>query len=463
MESLSLEFILAATGGRLPRECFNIKIRGVSTDTRTITEGCLYIALKGEHFDGNNFVEDAFKKGAYAAVAERPLENISRPVIIVNDTRAALLALAQAYRREYDIPVVGVTGSVGKTSTKEAVFSVLSQKYHTHKNEGNRNNEIGMPMSVFGLDRDCGAAVFEMGMSALGEISRLSRVAQPSVGIITNIGISHIGKLGSQKNILKAKLEILDGMKPGSTLILNGDDKLLCEYRQMVSGQKFPIKLRTYGISDKSGVYADNIKLSENGTEFDICYDGKRIHTKMLVPGRHNIYNALAAFCAGGELSVSPEEAVRGLAGYEPSGMRQKIIKCGGITIIEDCYNASPDSMRSGFDVLNTVRGGRGIAVLADMLELGDESQKAHEAVGHMAAQCGVDVLICYGDDSKYCCDGYTAEKPDGKCCFFSDKNELAKALLDIVKDGDTVLFKGSRGMKLEETVKMAYERWQNR
>lgn len=462
MEKISLGFILNATGGRLTRECFNIKISSVSTDTRKIKPGSLFIALRGERFDGHDFIETAFEKGAYAALSEKPVENTSRPVIMVKDTHSALLHLAQSYRMLFSIPVVGVTGSVGKTSTKDAISAVLSQKYKTHKNEGNLNNEIGMPMTVFGLDKTYGAAVFEMGMSGFGEISRLSRVAKPDVGVITNIGVAHIGKLGSRENILKAKLEIIDGMKPDGELILNGDNDLLSGYITEAKG-KLPIHLTSYGINSRSGVYANNIETTSEGSYFDINYHGGRIRAFMPVPGEHNIYNALAAFCVGMKLNVDPRLIVEGLASYKPSGMRQKIEKIGGVTFIEDCYNASPDSMAAAFGVLNAVKTGRSIAVLADMLELGDRSQQAHFDVGRNAAQSGVDVLLCCGNDARYICEGYDSVKTGGKSYFFEDKQLLGQALLDLLKAGDTVIFKGSRGMKLEETVKTVYEGWKNK
>lgn len=462
MEKISLDFILNATGGRLARESFNIKINGVTSDSRKITPGCLFIAIKGENFDGHEFIATAFEKGAFAALSEHPIDNVCRPVIIVKDTRAALLKLAQAYRMIFDVPVVGITGSVGKTSTKETIYSVLSQKYKTHKNEGNLNNEIGMPMSVFGLDRSHSAAVFEMGMSGFGEISRLTRVAKPDIGVITNIGISHIGKLGSRENILKAKLEITDGMNTDGELVLNGDNDMLRGYINEAAG-KLPMKITTYGIQSKDGVYADNIVSNAFGSSFDIHYDGKKIAARMPVPGEHNIYNALAAFCVGRSLDVEPEKAVTGLADYKPAGMRQKIENLRGVAFIADCYNASPDSMNAAFGVLNAVKKGRSIAVLADMLELGEESESAHTNVGKAAAQSGVELLLCCGSDAKYYCDGYNSLNNGGESCFFEDKQALAKALTDLLKEGDTVLFKGSRGMKLEEVMQSVYEGWKNK
>lgn len=465
MEKISLGFILSATGGRLGHESFNIKISGIATDSRTVAPGNLFLALRGENFDGHDYIATAFEKGAYAAVAEHPVEGVCRPVIVVKDTRTALLQLAQSYRMLFGIPVVGVTGSVGKTSTKDAIYAVLSKKYRTHKNEGNRNNEIGMPLSVFGLEKSHGAAVFEMGMSGFGEISRLSRVASPSVAIITNIGVSHIGKLGSRENILKAKLEILDGMKAGGELILNGDDDLLSSYMAEAK-ERLPIAVRSYGIKNRGGVYADNIEAGAGGSDFDIHFPGGKVRAHMPVPGEHNVYNALAAFCAGLSLRVDPQDAVAGLADFRPSGMRQKIGHIGGVTFIEDCYNASPDSMRAAFNVLSTVKKGRAVAVLADMLELGDASADAHREVGRAAAESGVDLLLCCGGDARYCCEGYNAVKCGGdygESCFFSDKKTLAATLTDLLREGDTVLFKASRGMKLEDTVQAVYEGWKHK
>lgn len=462
MDKISLGFILSATGGCLAREHYNVRVSGISTDTRTVKEGDLFIALRGDNFDGNDYIQTAFDKGAYAAVAEVAADSFSRPVITVTDTRAALLHLAASYRMNFAIPVIGVTGSVGKTSTKDTIHAVLSQKYLTHKNEGNRNNEIGMPMSVFGLERHHEAAVFEMGMSGFGEISRLTRVARPDIGVITNIGVSHIGKLGSRENILKAKLEIIDGMSKDGVLILNADNDLLGAYIKEAKG-KLPIEIVSFGIKDRSGVYADDISSGADGSDFTIHYGSKTIRAHMGVAGEHHIYNALAAFTVGLRLGVEPEAAVKGLSEFRPSGLRQNIKEVNGVSLIEDCYNASPDSMDAGFNVLSTVAKKRKIAVLADMLELGDESQKAHTKVGIAAAENGVDILLAYGDYARYYCEGYNSRKNGGESCFFDDKAALGKAITELLRNGDTVLFKGSRGMKLEEVIAAVNEGWKNK
>jgi UDP-N-acetylmuramoyl-tripeptide--D-alanyl-D-alanine ligase len=299
-----------------------------------------------------------------------------------------------------------------------------------------------------------------MGMSGIGEISRMSRVAKPSIGVITNIGISHIEKLGSQSNILKAKLEITDGMGSGGRLVVNGDDKLL-------SGLKLPGReIFTYGIEHEDcGIFADNIVVSQNSTQFDIHYEGGRVSARLPVCGRHNVYNALAAFACGRLLGITPEEAVEGFENYAPPGLRQKIEDFQGITLIKDCYNASPDSMNSAFDVLKTINvRGRRIAVLADMLELGSSARQAHADVGRAAFKNGADMLLAYGSNARFYCEGFeSAQKGSGlPCRHFSDKTELAGELAGIVKKGDAVLFKGSRGMMLEDVIDMACERWKS-
>lgn len=456
MEQITLDFILNATGGTLTRACFNSKCDDVSSDTRTIRPGSLFIALRGEHFDGNAYLETAFEKGATVALAERHCPGW--PVVLVDDAYQALRALAAAYRRRFSTPVVGVTGSVGKTSTKEMIFTVLSQVFHTHKNAGNLNNLIGMPMSVFGLERAHEAAVFEMGMSAFGEIAALSQIAAPDIGVITNIGISHMETLGSRENILKAKLEILEGMRPGGKLILNGDDALL------VGVQTDQVEIITYGMENKRCTYvAEQVTGGSDETTFQIRYPGGSIEARLPVVGKHNVYNALAAFAVGRALGMEPQTIVEGFLHYAPTGYRQKIEKLGGVTFIEDCYNASPDSMNAAFDVLNAVQpAGRKLAVLADMLELGKTAPEAHRAVGKAAAENGVDRLFSLGESARYYQEGFC--KNGGlQGTHFEEKSALIDALCNTLREGDAVLFKGSRGMRLEEVIQNVGERWTSR
>lgn len=460
MEKVTLDFIREAVGGELRGDGATV-VSGISTDTRAVLPGSLFIALRGENYDANDFLDTAFEHGAAACLAQRPCA--AGPTVVTGDTRAALLALAKAYRALFDIPVVGVTGSVGKTSTKDMIACVLSQKYDTLKNEGNRNNEIGMPLTVLGLMKKHGAAVFEMGMSGFGEISRMTAVARPRIAVMTNIGISHIEKLGTRENILKAKLEILEGLEKGGSLVLNGDDGLLKDAGREISSRSL------YGIDNKNCSYrAENIETGASGTQFDLVYPQGRIHVNLAVAGKHNVYNALAAFCCGQLLGVTPEQAAEGLGRFVPSGLRQKIEQTGGVTLIEDCYNASPDSMASAFALFGSMKvTGKRIAVLADMLELGQQARAAHLGVGSAVYKAGADVLLAYGDNAAYYCEGFESARggtSDGRICLhFDSKPALADSLMSILQKGDCVLFKGSRGMKLEDTIKTVCERWKNK
>ena len=427
-------------------------ITSVSTDSRKITGRCLFVALEGERFDGHQFVQSAIEQGAAAALVHKGEYDKSLPVIRVKNTGKALMALAAYYRSLFSVPVVGVTGSVGKTTTKDMTAAVLSARYKTIKTQGNLNNEIGLPMTVFSFDKDTQAAVIEMGMSNLGEIEALSKVAQPDIAIISNIGVSHLQTLKTRENILKAKLEILSGMKKGSPVLLNGDNDLL------VTVKNPDFKIYLYGIENPNVDFkAENIEERGTCTTFTVVYKEFRVPVTLPTIGVHNVLNALAAFGAGQLLGVPAEECAKALEGYAPSGMRQKIVDFHGITIIEDCYNASPDSMRAALTTLAGMKaGGRRFAVLADMLELGDISERSHFEIGKLAGDLKIDVLYCYGNMARFIVQG---AKQSGmkKCRIFEDKQELAEELKEELKPSDAVLFKGSRGMMLEDIINDLY------
>ncbi len=446
METLTLREIVGAVGGKTQTD-FDTEILSVSTDTRSITPGSLFVPIKGERFDGHDFIEKALELGAVAVLSERPIQG--ERIVSVPDTREAYLRLAGWYRRRFPVSVVGITGSVGKTTTKEMIAAVLESQYCTLKTEGNYNNEIGLPKTLLGLEGRHQMAVIEMGMSHFGEISRLSRAAAPNIGVITNIGVSHIENLGSRAGILAAKLEILDGMEPQSPLLLNADNDLLGQVSEELDRE-----LLYYGIeNDIAQIRAVDITEQNLSTEFDIVYYGKKIHLTLPTVGRHNVYNALAAFGVGLSMALSPEKMVAAIAGYTPTGMRQRIVSRNGMTLIEDCYNASPDSMRAAISVLTGMRcDGKRIAVLADMLELGELSEQAHREVGTLAAKSGVEQLFCYGEAAEALAQ---AAKANGltDTYHFETKEALAAALREQVKSGDCILFKGSRGMKLEEVI----------
>lgn len=429
------------------------QINSVCIDSRKVTPGCLFIAIRGDRFDGHDFVEKAFEEGAAAVLAHRE-PACAGPFVMVRDTREALLRLAGYYRRFFQIPVVGLTGSVGKTTTKEMTAAVLSKRYKTLKNEGNLNNEIGMPMTAFGLDLSFGAAVFEMGMSGLGEISRMARAAAPTVGVITNIGVSHMEQLGSRENILRAKLELLDGLEEYGPLILNGDDPLLAGAQ--IEGH--PVFY--YGIeAERCRVRAQEISQTEQQLSFTISYGYGSVRVQMPVVGMHFVYDALAAFTAGLILGVAPQAAAQALGEYQPAGMRQRVRQVNGVTILEDCYNASPDSTRAAVKALCMLDAKRHIAVLGDMLELGALSKEAHEQIGEFAARQGVDLLFTYGPQSAGTA---LAAKAAGlpQCRHETEKGALVQPLLQTLQKGDAVLFKASRGMRMEELIAAIYECW---
>ncbi len=429
-------------------------INRVSIDSRDVDENTLFFAIKGERFDGHDFVKEVAEKGVGAVVCHKPVE-CSAPVIYVDDTKDALLDFASLYRHSIeDLNVIALTGSVGKTTTKEMVACVMAQSGETLKTEGNFNNEIGVPKTLFRLSETTKNAVIEMGMDGFNQISVLAKCVKPDCAIITNIGVSHIEILGSREGILQAKMEMLDGLKKGSSLFLNGDNDLLAT----VKNDDYNIVF--FGIENKNcDILAEDIKEMGLSTEF-VAIKGE-IRQKITIPtvGIHNVYDALSAFAVGLEYGISPEKIAKGLENYTPSGMRQRIREVGGITVIEDCYNASPDSQKAGLNSLCKIAKGRKIAVLGDMLELGDYSEIAHRSVGEYVAECKIDMLYTFGEQSKYLAD--SAKRIGMNSVFvFTDKSELINTLLNEIKTGDTLLFKASRGMKLEEVFEKIYEQW---
>ena len=448
MEVLNIKEIAAACNG----ECFgDAEITNAVIDTRKITKGCLFICIKGERFDAHTFIDEAIEKGASAVMI---CEDIAPgcPYIKVGDTAKALLDMAGYYRSKFNIPVVGLTGSVGKTTTKEFTYLVVNSKYNAIKTQGNLNNEIGVPQMLFQIDNSIEAAVIEMGMNHFGEISRIVSAVKPTVGLITNIGVSHIENLGSRDGILKAKLEICEGLQEGAPLILNGDDDKL----NTVKDNKH--KIYFYGI-ENGDFKAESIEENNGSTTFTVSYFSKKQKITIPTIGIHNVYNALAAFAVGYFIGADSEKSAQALSQYVPAGMRQKTVCVGGITSIEDCYNASPDSMRAALRTLHDTQGGKKIAVLADMLELGDYSKTAHKSVGEMAAENKIDYLFAYGENAKY----YVQSAKDNglvNAFLFDNKEDLSEKLAETASRGDVVIFKGSRGMRLEDVINSVYKKW---
>ncbi|MGN0686641.1 MAG: UDP-N-acetylmuramoyl-tripeptide--D-alanyl-D-alanine ligase [Oscillospiraceae bacterium] len=442
--------ICSAVGGRLFGDGDTV-VSGVSTDTRTIEKGCLYVAVKGERFDGNDFIAQAAENGAAAVITDRKkgAGGYGVPTVLVDDSRAAQLALARYHRNRFDVKLCGVTGSVGKTSTKDMIYAVLSAGFSTLKTEGNFNNDIGLPKTLFRLDGSYRAAVIEMGMSDLGEISVLSKASEPDCAVITNIGYCHIENLKTRENILRAKLEILSGAKENAPLIINGDD----EYLSTVS--VIGRRVIRFGLGENCDVRAENIVHPDNGESFELVADGKRYSCKVPVSGEHHVMNALAAFCVGTEFGMSADEIIPAFMNYEASGMRQKTEEHNGVTFILDCYNASPTSMKSSLSVLGgTKANGRKIAVLGDMLELGEMSRQLHEMVADYVTE-NAQAAFLLGEEMAACRDRLSQQ--GFEVYHSTDRQELAAKLKAYIQSGDVLLFKGSRGMKME-TVAQAVE-----
>ena len=446
MENFTTEDIAKILNTQCPVDC---AVTDISTDTRTITKGSVFLALKGANFDGHNFLVQAYQSGACAVVTEKEIEGI--PCILTSDTTQALIDIAKGYRQKFSPILVGITGSVGKTTTKDMIALVLEEKYKTLKTMGNLNNHIGLPKTLLNLDASIEAAVIEMGMNHFGEIERLTDCAQPQIAVITNIGWSHIENLGSREGILKAKLEILKSMNSELPLITNADDEYLAPLKNTLDREVI-----TYGVNNKDAdIKAINIKSNDSTTSFKAVYGDISCDITLNAIGRHNILNALAAFAVGIKAQLTPEQIASALAKYKSSAMRQNIIEHNGVTIIADCYNASPDSMKAALDMLDLTKANRRIAVLGDMLELGSYSQKLHKAVGDYAANSNADMIFCCGAESRHI--ALNASLKGKMAKHYYNPETLCQSIKAIIAPGDAVLFKASRGMHLENVIKAIF------
>ncbi len=446
MQTLTVGQIALSAGGRILRGNAETKIKGITTDSRMVEEGMLFVPIAGARMDGHDFIEKAYAAGAVAVIAHKPVDCDSNggALIAVEDTYRAIGDIAAYYKEKYNIPTVGVTGSVGKTTTKDMVAGALSAGFNTLKTEGNFNNELGVPLTVFRIEREHEAAVIELGMSHFGEIRRLAEIAKPDIAVITNIGMSHIENLGSQEGIFKAKMEIAERFSSKYTLIVNGDGKFLSGVRGMGD-----YRTVYYGVTNPNNdVRAENITDNGlSGVEFDAVFYGERRHVRLQAAGIHNVYNALAAICAGKELSEDTDAVISGIESFQLTRMRMETETADGITTINDCYNASPDSIRAALAVLKSA-GGRKIAVLGDILEMGGYAEDAHYALGKDAAQA--DILVTAGKNAKHLARGAKDAGADRVYSFDTTK-EAAAFVPTILEQGDTVLIKASRGMKFED------------
>lgn len=456
MQVLTIKDILRATNGDIVAksgDTISLEINGITTDSRNVEEGVLFVPLAGDKYDGHDFIHSALKHGASASLTHRT--DVDAPegktLIRVKDTKKALGDIARYYKRKCAVASVAITGSVGKTTTKDMVYAVLAEHYRTLKTPNNFNNDIGVPLTLFGLEKEHEMAVIEMGMNHFGEISYLASIAEPDVAVITNIGMSHIENLGSQEGILKAKLEITEGFGKDNTLFVNGDDKLL----RKVTSDTF--RIVKFGMDKDNDVYAtDIVNKGLSGISFIAVTPEGEFRAEVSQPGIHNVYNALAAICVGLHFGLTASECVAGLKNCVYTASRLEIINHSGIEIINDCYNSSPDSVRAALDVQKQSVKERRVAILGDILEMGDFAKNAHYDLGCYAAGCGLDMLITAGENAKNIAQG-AIDKGMKNVKSFNSADEVTEEIQRLVHDGDSVLVKASHGMnfyKITEAIK---------
>lgn len=448
--NLTLKEIIDVTNGNLVYGNENEECISFERDTRAIKDGDIFIGFKGETVDGGIRYKEALENGAKGCIinkcANENLEKIENKFILeVENTILATQQIAKLKRKKYNIPVVAVTGSVGKTSTKDIIASVVSEKYDVLKTQGNMNNHIGLPMTILGL-RNHTAMVVEMGMNHFGEISTLTKIAKPTIAVITNVGTAHIGNLGSRENILKAKLEILEGLSKDGTVVINNDNDLLHKW---YLENKDNYNIVTYGIENDSMEKAQDINYLESSSKYNLKNEGV---IEVPVGGEAFVYNSLAAISVGKALGISMDKIKQGILKFELTKMRLDVQKSSkGYTIINDCYNANYDSMKSALQYLNRTLGNRKIAVLGDMLELGDFSKKLHEGVGNAVVENKVDILITVGKEAKNI--AKIAMKNNVETYEYTDNNSAISKLKEILKPNDAVLVKASNSMNFKEIV----------
>ena len=425
--------ILSACGGQFYGDPWLLSqcCSGISINSRNVTDGMLYIPVIGERFDGHSFIPDARSRGALCVLTDRMLPE--QPFIMVPNVLHALQDIAHVYRNRFSIPVIGVTGSVGKTSTKEMIASALSSRLCVLKTEGSLNNQTGVPQILFRLDPSHQAAIIEMGTNHPGEIDSLARMTEPTICLFTNIGVAHIEFFGSREGIFRGKTEMIPWMRPGDTIIANGDDEFLKDIRGAV----------LFGTGTNCSVRAEKISdLGLNGISYHVCTPAGNFPIHVPQPGTGGLYNSLG---------INLGDLACGIASYVPPSGRLYVRRTKSLTILDDAYNANPDSMRASIDVLEKVNGRR-ICILGDMLELGRDSSVYHSEIGVYAANHGADIILCLGPDSRYICDGANSVR-SGIAYHYCDRKELIACLSKVLLPGDTVLVKASRGIHLEEIV----------
>ena len=449
---MSLQKIADACGGTYhgPEESLSREVSCVVIDSRKIQKDGLFIAIRGARVDGHTFIPQVMEKGALCSVSEQDLGDVPYPYIKVDSCEQALKDIAEHYRRSLDIKVVGISGSVGKTSTKEMIASVLSQKYNVLKTEGNFNNEIGLPLTVFNLREEHEVAVLEMGISGFGEMTRLARIARPDLCVITNIGVAHIENLGSRDGILRAKTEMFAFMNPDGTIILNGDDDKLRGFTPDNGIQ--PVY---FGLDPSCPYHAEQIRnMGLKGTTAEFVTPSERFEAHISIPGDHMVYNALAGIAAGQALGMTADEIRQGIEQLVPIAGRNHLIETDRYSIIDDCYNANPVSMKSSLSVLSGADT-RTVAILGDMFELGNSEKEMHYETGAFAADAGINVLICIGGLSAETARGAreASSGSDMEVLHYDTKEDFLNEAGQILHKNDTILVKASHAMDFAKIV----------
>ncbi|WFD09155.1 UDP-N-acetylmuramoyl-tripeptide--D-alanyl-D-alanine ligase [Tepidibacter hydrothermalis] len=453
MKAINISEIIDNTKGKLIQGNKEALIKSISINSKSVDEEGLFIPLIGEKFDAHDFVNDAYKNGCKTFLKDKNhdfnfnSEDIN--IIEVEDTTKALGDIARLYKEKFLINYVAVTGSTGKTTTKDMIYSVLSSEYNTLKTEGNFNNHIGLPLTIFKLKDEHQCAILEMGMSSFGEIEYLSNIVNHKIAVISNIGLSHIENLGSQEGILKAKLEITKNFTKDNTLIINADD----EHLKTLKNKELNYKLKTFGFEKDNDLYCVEYKMNETGIDFECIVHNQKEEFFIPARGKHNIYNAMAAILTGIELGLNINQIKKGLLNFRNGKMRLDILKTDTFEIINDAYNASPDSMKAALDILGEYKQNRKISILGDMLEMGEYAESGHELVGEYAVG-NSDLIITVGKDSKHIGNGAMKKGFDQKnTIHFNSNEQVIDYLKNILEKDDVVLIKGSRGMRMEEIV----------
>lgn len=447
MKLITLGDITEACGGEYIGEKAKMTtaITSVVIDSRLVTEGSLFVAIKGERTDGHLYINKAYELGAVCAISEQKIDT-DNPYILVKSSEQAIKDIAEYYRSLFcNIEVIGITGSVGKTSTKEMIASVLSQEFTVHKTQGNFNNELGVPLTLLAMPEDTEVAVIEMGISDFGEMTRLSKMVKPTVCVLTNIGCCHLENLKDRDGVLKAKTEMFIHKEEDALIFVNGDDDKLATVENVTA---------TYGLGEQNNYYAENIENSgANSVKCTLCFDNKKLDVTIPALGNYMVANALGAAAVGKALNMSDESIVKGIESYTTVGSRANLIDTEIIRIIDDCYNANPTSVKAAIDTLCNMQG-RKVAVLGDMKELGEKELELHAEVGNHVAKCGVDVLVTVGDLAKS-----ISDNANGVETYHFDTVEQANEEIDtILHKDDTVLVKASHSMHFEKIVEFLKE-----